>query len=165
MSPSTPPIRRLYRSHSDRMIAGVASGLAEYLKVDAVWMRILFVALTILSSGVFLLVYLAAWIIVPEAPGDGVTPVKPPARLHRSSKDRVVAGVCGGLAETFKVDATPIRLAAVAAVVFTWGAALLGYLVAWLVMPMDGPAVPLELRAGEPDEQPVEATPGPVEKP
>lgn len=165
MSPSNPPIRRLYRSLTDRMIAGVAGGLAEYLKVDAVWIRILFVAMAFLSGGMFLFVYLAAWILVPEASADGVTRPKPLSRLHRSAQDRIVAGVCGGLAETFKVDATLIRLAAVAAVVFTWGAALLGYLVAWMVMPMASPAAPLVLPAGEADEKPADATSGPLEKP
>jgi phage shock protein PspC (stress-responsive transcriptional regulator) len=158
MSPSNPAVRRLYRSVGDRMIAGIAGGLAEYLKVDAVWIRILFVALAFLSGGVFLLVYLAAWILVPESSEPGVTPVKPPSRLHRSKADRMVGGVCGGLAETFKVDPTLVRLAAVAAIVFTGGAALLGYVVAWAVMPLDAPSEPPALPAASEAEVDVDAS-------
>lgn len=164
MNPSNEPVRRLYRSVGDRMIAGVAAGLAEYLKVDAVWIRIAFVAMTLFSSGLFLLVYLAAWVLVPENPAAPASASKPLGRLHRSSKDRMVAGVCGGLAETFKVDAALVRLAAVAAVVFTWGAALLAYLIAWVVMPLDT-AAPLILPPGESDAESVDPSSRPIEKP
>ncbi len=161
MNPSS-PVRRLYRSVSDRMIAGVAAGLADYLKVDAVWIRILFVALAVFSHGLFVLVYLAAWVLVPENPADAGVSTKPPSRFHRSSTDRMVAGVCGGLAETFNVDAALIRLAAVAAVIFTWGGALLAYLVAWLVMPLE-PSAPLILPPGESHEPSSDASTRPVE--
>ena len=144
------------------MIAGVAAGLAEYLKVDPVWIRIAFVAMALLSSGLFLLVYLAAWVLVPENPAAAATGTKPPSRFHRSSRDRMVAGVCGGLAETFKVDAALVRLAAVAAVVFTWGGALVAYLIAWIVMPLD-PAAPLILPPGESDVSSVDPSSRPIE--
>ncbi len=162
MNPSNLPVRRLTRSVSDRMIAGVAGGLAEYMKVDPVWIRILFVALAVFSGGVFLLVYLAAWILVPEASATPGVASKPPSRLHRSASERMVAGVCGGLAETFKVDPALVRLAAVAAIVFTGGAALLAYLVAWVVMPLE-PSAPLVLPAGETHEPSVDAPTRPVE--
>ncbi|MNK67651.1 DNA-binding transcriptional activator PspC [compost metagenome] len=164
MNSSNEPVRRLYRSVSDRMIAGVAAGLADYLKVDAVWIRLAFVALTLFSSGLFLLVYLAAWFLVPENPSAPATATKLPSRLHRSSRDRMIAGVCGGLAETFKVDPALVRLAAVAAVVFTWGAAVLAYLIAWVVMPLE-PSAPLILPPGETDAATVDTSSGPIEKP
>ena len=164
MNPSNEPVRRLYRSVDDRMVAGVAAGLAAYMKVDAVWIRIAFVTLTLFSHGLFLLVYLAAWMLVPENPAAPTGAPKPASRLHRSSRDRMVAGVCGGLAETFKVDPALVRLAAVAAVVFTWGAAALAYLIAWVVMPLETSA-PLVLPPGESDVSPVDASSGPSEKP
>jgi phage shock protein C len=58
--------RKLYRSQSQRMWAGVCGGLAEYFNVDVTLMRVLFVALTILSGGLGLLVYLAMWILIPD---------------------------------------------------------------------------------------------------
>ncbi len=54
-------------------------------------------------------------------------------RLYRSKDDRVVAGVCGGIAEYFDVDPALIRIAALI-MVFS-GGGFLAYLVAWLVIP------------------------------
>ena len=59
-------MERLYRSESDRIIAGVCGGLAAYLHVDPLILRILFVVLAILN-GIGVLVYLALWIVVPSA--------------------------------------------------------------------------------------------------
>jgi phage shock protein C len=60
--------KRLYRSETDRMIAGVCGGLAEYLDVDPVLVRLAMVLFT-LAGGSGILVYLIAWIIMPERPG------------------------------------------------------------------------------------------------
>jgi phage shock protein C len=57
--------KRLVRSRGDRMIAGVAGGLGEYLAVDPVWIRLLFVVL-LFASGVGFWAYLIFWIIMPE---------------------------------------------------------------------------------------------------
>lgn len=58
--------RKLYRSKSDRKLAGVCGGLAQYFNVDATLFRVLFVATTLFGAG--LVLYLAMWIIVPEEP-------------------------------------------------------------------------------------------------
>lgn len=55
--------------------------------------------------------------------------------LTRSRDDRMIAGVCGGLAAYTGVDATLIRIALVAAVVLGFGTGALLYLVGWLLMP------------------------------
>ncbi len=59
--------RRLYRSRTNRKLAGVCGGLAEYFNMDATLMRVLFVVLTVFG-GSGLLLYLVLWIIVPVAP-------------------------------------------------------------------------------------------------
>ena len=61
--------RRLYRSRNDRMISGVAGGLAEYLNVDATIVRLLFVFFA-LAGGPGLLVYIVMLLVVPEEPLD-----------------------------------------------------------------------------------------------
>ena len=61
---------RLYRSRSDRVIAGVAGGLAEQLNVDPSLVRIVWVLLAIASGGILVIVYLVMAVIVPEAPFD-----------------------------------------------------------------------------------------------
>ncbi len=62
--------KRLYRSTQDRMFAGVCGGIGEYLDVDPTLVRLAFVALTLLSSGSGLVIYLILMLIVPERPSD-----------------------------------------------------------------------------------------------
>ncbi len=57
-------------------------------------------------------------------------------KLFRSKKDKKIFGVCGGLAEYFNMDVTIIRLITAFLVIF-WGAGVLAYLVAALVMPVE----------------------------
>jgi len=63
-------------------------------------------------------------------------------RLMRSSTDRRIAGVCGGVAEYLGVDSTMVRLVWVFVAIFpvTFLPGFLGYFVAWLIMP-EVPAV------------------------
>lgn len=56
-------------------------------------------------------------------------------RLTRRSHNRMVAGVCGGIADHFGVDATIVRLVLIAAIVFGSGAGLVLYVAGWLLMP------------------------------
>lgn len=62
-------------------------------------------------------------------------------RLTRSSSDKVIAGVCGGLARYFNIDSTIIRLVFLLAV-FLGGVSPLIYVVLWVVMPMDTSVLP-----------------------
>ncbi len=58
--------KRLYRSRSDRFIAGVCGGIAEYLDLDSTLIRL--VALVLVFAGAGILAYLIAWVIMPEEP-------------------------------------------------------------------------------------------------
>lgn len=58
-------------------------------------------------------------------------------RLTRSRQDRVLSGVCGGLARYWNTDALLLRILLIVVTLATGGAALLGYLIAWLVIPQD----------------------------
>jgi len=55
-------------------------------------------------------------------------------RLYRSRRERMLTGVCGGIAEYFDIDPTIVRLLAVV-LVFGWGSGLLAYLVAFFIIP------------------------------
>ena len=61
--------RRLHRPDRNRMLAGVAAGVADYLDVDPTIVRIGFVALA-LMGGLAVPVYLAGWLLIPEEDGD-----------------------------------------------------------------------------------------------
>lgn len=64
----------LHRSRDDRMLAGVAAGVAETLDADPSIVRILWALLAILTGGVALVVYIVMAIVVPEEPHDLETP-------------------------------------------------------------------------------------------
>jgi phage shock protein C len=57
-----------------------------------------------------------------------------PRKLYRSQNQRMLAGVCGGLAEYFNVDATLIRVLFLILAVFG-GSGLVIYVVMWLIVP------------------------------
>jgi len=59
--------KRLFRNTSNAMIAGVASGLAEYFGVDVLLIRILFVICVLATFGWGILLYIVLWLLVPEA--------------------------------------------------------------------------------------------------
>ncbi len=56
----------MYRSFTDRVLGGVCGGLGGLLKVNAWWFRAAFVALSIVTSGAFVLLYLALWLAIPQ---------------------------------------------------------------------------------------------------
>ena len=60
--------RRLYRSRTDRMLFGVAGGIADYLDVDPTIVRLGLVVALIFGHVLTLALYLAACLIVPEQP-------------------------------------------------------------------------------------------------
>ena len=57
--------RKLYRDPDDKVIGGVASGLSYYFGISPIWIRLVFIALTMIGMSV--LVYIILWIVIPEA--------------------------------------------------------------------------------------------------
>ena len=131
------PIRRLTRSRANGNIAGVCAGMAEYFEIDVVVVRVAWVVFSIIPGAIIggVLAYLAAWLIIPESADAASVPVG--RRLTRSTTDKRIAGVCGGLAEYFAVDPTVVRLVWV--IVSILGCAVIGgviaYALAWLIIP------------------------------
>ncbi|MET0953566.1 MAG: PspC domain-containing protein [Aeromicrobium sp.] len=58
-----------------------------------------------------------------------------PRRLVRRSDDRMVAGVCSGVADYLGVDVTLVRLVTVVGTIFGFGSLILAYVVAWALLP------------------------------
>lgn len=56
-------------------------------------------------------------------------------KLYRSKKNRKIAGVCGGIAEYLNADPTIVRLIWVLATVLSIGVGIIGYLLAWIIIP------------------------------
>lgn len=137
--------RRLTRSVTERKIAGVCGGIAEYLNIDPVIVRLIWVILSIVPGALFggLIAYLVAWLLIPE-PGVTSSRPSPSRRLTRSAADYKIGGVCGGLAEYFGVDATAIRVLW-AVLTIVPGAVIggvLAYVLAWFIMPAAPASLP-----------------------
>jgi phage shock protein C len=76
---------RLYRSRDDRMLAGVAAGVAETLDADPSLVRIVWALLAIFTGGIAFVVYIVMAIVVPEAPPDWGSSVPPAGAPPRPS--------------------------------------------------------------------------------
>ena len=72
-------MKRLYRSGKDRILGGVCGGIGEHLDLDPSLVRLLWVAITLISLGTGIIVYIAALIIIPESPeeSDGMVAETP----------------------------------------------------------------------------------------
>ena len=67
---SQAPYRQLRRPTTDRMVAGVASGLGRYFAVDPTLVRVVFAVTVLFTAGVALLAYPIMWFLMPEEPAD-----------------------------------------------------------------------------------------------
>lgn len=94
--------RGLYRNSNDKIIAGVCSGLGYHFKIDPVWFRLAF----ILLFSVLFWVYIILWIVLKPKPLES----NASKRLYRNPTDRIIGGVCGGIATYFKIDSWIPRL-------------------------------------------------------
>jgi phage shock protein PspC (stress-responsive transcriptional regulator) len=139
-APPPPPAVRLMRRPDDGRLAGVCAGMAEYFETDVTVVRLAWVILSLIPGAVLggLIAYIAAWLIIPAAPGRAPARVTA-SRLSRSRTDRQIAGVCGGLAAYFSIDSTAMRLIWAILTIMP-GAIIFGivvYLIAWFIMPDD----------------------------
>jgi phage shock protein PspC (stress-responsive transcriptional regulator) len=92
--------KRLTRNSSDKVWGGVCSGIANYLKLDPLIIRIAF-ALGTLAWGSGFLIYLLLWVIVPET-NEPISSAR--RRLYRNPEQKVVGGVASGIAAYFNID-------------------------------------------------------------
>jgi phage shock protein C len=76
--------KKFYRSRTDKVVAGVCGGLAEYFDIDSVLVRLLFVVL-VLAAGGGVLAYIIFWIITKEKPLDFTQFQNPPTMENQQS--------------------------------------------------------------------------------
>ncbi len=93
------PRGRLYRNDTDKLLGGVCSGIANYLRVDPTIVRLVF-ALMVFGAGTGVLLYILLWIILPSKPL--VTNISS-KRLYRNPDEKVIAGVASGISAYFDI--------------------------------------------------------------
>lgn len=69
--------KSLYRSATDRVVGGVAAGVAEYVEQDPALVRIVIGLLVLVTGGAAAILYLVLWLVLPEGPAEGSTELGP----------------------------------------------------------------------------------------
>jgi len=118
---------KLNRNNNDRIIAGVASGLAEYFKIDPLITRILLVSL-VFAGGFGIFFYLVCWIAMPKSSMNESFNRK---KFYRDSDEKIIAGVCKGIANYLSIDVIYIRIFFLA-MIFIGGWGVILYLILWI---------------------------------
>ncbi|MEO7959992.1 MAG: PspC domain-containing protein [Ginsengibacter sp.] len=139
--------KRLYRDENHKILGGVCSGIAAYLGIDPVIVRVLFII-----SGIGFLAYILLWIFVP---GSNVLVNGARKRLYRNPDAKIIGGVCSGMGSYFNVNPWIPRaffLIPFISFFFRWGhfgpltfpnflsfsfspGTLIIYIILWLVIP------------------------------
>lgn len=142
--------RKLYRDLKRKLIGGVAAGLANYLSVDPIWIRLVFLVFTAgflpaqgamglnmedffgPLSGITFLVYIAMWVAFPGSNTlEEDTKIK---KFYRDPDRKVVGGVAAGVSSYFGVDLGVVRFIWVISILF-FGTGFLIYIVLWIIAP------------------------------
>jgi len=128
--------KRLSRHKYKKVIGGVAAGIAHYLQIDALWVRLVFLLLLINIflgglSGFIFITYIVLWIVLPA---DDLEEDKKVKKLFRDTEKSVIAGVSSGIASYFGVDRAVIRLLFVLSF-FLGGTGFILYIVLWIITP------------------------------
>jgi phage shock protein PspC (stress-responsive transcriptional regulator) len=147
--------KRLYRDEQNKVLGGVCAGIANYLNLDPIIIRVLW----ILLFGISFFAYLLLWIAVPSTSVKEVGGVR--KRLFRDLDKKVIGGVCAGMSKYFGVKVGIIRalfLLPTILLIFNWNhfhlfqfwdfddfnnffdvtfmpGAIFVYIVLWLVLP------------------------------
>ena len=134
--------RKLYRlKDGGSKLGGVCNGLAAYLDIDVVLLRVAFIALAVLSGGLFAIVWVAMLFLIPlaateEQRAEARAAIKPPLhRIYRLPTEGMLGGVCAGLASYFDVEPVLVRIAFVGLSVFTGSIWILVWLALLLLTP------------------------------
>ncbi len=96
--------KRLYRDEQNKVLGGVCAGIANYLNLDPILVRVLW----LLLFGISFVAYLLLWIAVPSSSEKEVGGIR--KRLFRDIDHKVIGGVCAGLSKYFGIKVIIVRL-------------------------------------------------------
>lgn len=171
---SAAPKKKLYRNKNknEKVIAGVCSGIANYFSIDPIAVRLAFVLFTIFniatlfSFNVGILAYVLFWVLLEPA----YLKTNIERKLFRNPKDKVLGGVCSGLAQFFSVETWIVRLIFLAPLVlgimtdsahfpmvklyhvssFFYSVSFISYILLWVIVPLAKSSTDYMLLKGEP---------------
>lgn len=170
-NPKFPKQKRLYRDKKEKIIAGVCGGIANYFAIDPLAVRLIFILVTIFNVATLfalnlgIIAYIILWIILkPQMLEPNLA-----KKLFRNPKDKVLAGVCGGIAEFFNTEAWVVRLIFIAPLIIGiagdhsfggfdfdffgksfFSLSFLIYIILWCITPMAKATTDFMLLKGEP---------------
>jgi phage shock protein PspC (stress-responsive transcriptional regulator) len=96
--------KRLFRDEQNKVLGGVCAGIANYLNLDPILVRVLW----LLLFGISFVAYLLLWIAVPSSSEKEVGGIR--KRLFRDIDHKVIGGVCAGLSKYFGIKVIIVRL-------------------------------------------------------
>jgi len=99
--------KRFYRDENHKVLGGVCSGIANYFSIDPVIVRVIFLV-TAFGAGFGFLAYIILWIAAPSSASKIIGSQR--KRLFRDTEDKLVGGVCSGLAQYFNTSVWVPRL-------------------------------------------------------
>jgi phage shock protein PspC (stress-responsive transcriptional regulator) len=129
--------KKLYRDMKRKILGGVCAGIANYLKIDPLWIRLVFLAPIFgiwffPPFGISFIAYLILWAILP---GSGILEEdKSIKKLFRNPEERVIGGVSSGIAAYFGTDTWIIRLLFFIGVFLGFTGPIL-YVLLWMITP------------------------------
>lgn len=132
-------MEKLHLSSNDYKILGVCGGLAESFGISSDIVRLLFI-ISIFFGVTGLIAYAILYFILPRGYQDEtiidvkIDGEKQTRRLIRSLDNRLIAGICGGLAAFTGIDVSIFRILFVI-LTFTGGVGLLIYAILWIIIP------------------------------
>jgi phage shock protein PspC (stress-responsive transcriptional regulator) len=128
-------IKKIRRNMSDRVLAGVCSGIAHTFNFNPLWLRLLFV----LTTAYFLpfpwavIIYVIAAIVIPKE-NVAFEDIKY-KKFNRIKNHKLIGGVCTGLQEYLKIDVVLLRLGFIA-LLPVYGIGAIMYLTLWGISPL-----------------------------
>jgi phage shock protein C len=132
-------MKKLYVSQDDKMIFGVCGGIAETFGFKANLVRLIFAASILVGSAGFW-IYLMLAILTPKKKDDGqiidVEQETEENKIRRPWNNRLLGGVCAGIANYFSWDITLTRLVFVG-MTFVGGVGAMLYLFFWFLFPSE----------------------------
>jgi len=134
-------MKKVYLSEKGKVFLGVCAGLSEYFGIDVSIVRLIFV-ISIFFGGTGILIYLILFAILPkkdeteiiEVESEYIDGEKAETKIVRPWKNRMIAGVCAGLANYLKIDVSFVRLIFVL-MSLGGGIGIILYLIFWLFFP------------------------------